>query len=370
MIGVGHVEITPAMRRNVAKVLDSAWLSPGPLCKEFEQQWGSLHMRTYVAFVNSGTSALHIGLAAMKELYGWPDGAKVIAPALTFVASINVILQNNLTPVLVDVDEFYGLRTDGWPADAVAVMPVLINGQWVDPAVYDQAKALGLKVIDDSCETVHAVHLNRGVSGSLADVTCFSTYACHHVTTGVGGFAGTNDPGLGSLIRSLANHGRDGIYFDSAAPTEQLVAKRFRFERQGFSYRASEFEAAIGLGALEELQSTLEARRRVADDLTARLRGLPLVTPKARPGSEWWPMFYPVLSDRRDELCVWLEERGVETRPLLPLTCQPVYGDLFREADYPMAARVNREGFYVACHPGLNNRHLDHIEQAFRSFFV
>lgn len=368
MIGVGSVETTQAMRANVNDVLDSNWFSPGKWCRRFEEDWAALHHRNYACFVNSGTSALQVALGAMKERYGWKDGDRILVPALTFVASVNVILQNGLEPVFVDVDPYYGMSAPDMVAQlirgakAVAVMPVHINGQTCDSSIIRLARLFGLKVIEDSCETV-AFH-------STGDVSCFSTYACHHVTTGIGGFATTNDPELAALIRSLANHGRDGIYFDPKAPAKQLVDRRFRFERQGFSYRASEFEAAVGVAALADLWPELEQRRRNADALSAELAGLPIVLPQARPSTDWWPMFYPILSKRRDELCLYLEDHGIETRPFLPLTNQPVYRGLVFEAAFPMAQRVNREGFYVGIHPDLSPDDLNHIASTIRAFFA
>jgi perosamine synthetase len=375
-IGVGHVETTDAMRANVADVLDSSWFSPGKWCRQFEEEWAALHDRKHSIFMNSGTSALHVGLAAMKERYGWKKGSRVIVPALTFVASVNVILQNGLVPMFVDIDDYYGISGPKFLSaishltkdEPVAVMPVHINGQWCDPSVLRLAKLFGMKIIEDSCEAVVAQHNGIPV-GAMGDVSCFSTYACHHVTTGVGGFATTNDPELAALIRSIANHGRDGIYFDPDAPAKQLVDHRFRFERQGYSYRASEFEAAVGCAALSSLPADLQGRRDTADALTRGLGSLPLTLPAARPGCEWFPMFYPILSDRRDELCLYLEDHGIETRPFLPLTNQPVYQNLVREADFPKAQRVNREGFYIGC-SGLSLDDLTHIGCTFHDFFA
>jgi dTDP-4-amino-4,6-dideoxygalactose transaminase len=368
-VGVGGLSVTAQMRANVAEVLDSAWFSPGRFCARFEREWAALHEREYAVFMNSGTSALQVGLAAMKEKYGWPDGAKVVVPALTFVASVNTILQNGLVPVFRDIDEWYGLDVRDWtpPKGTVAVMPVHINGQQCDmPTIWTWAGEHGLRVIEDSCETVDA-SLQGIKSGAWGDVAAYSTYACHHVTTGVGGLALTDDAELAGLIRSLANHGRDGIFFDKGADRRELLDKRFFFERQGYSYRASEFEAAIGCAMLPDLGRTLRERRANADLLSAFLVGLPVVLPEARPAAQWWPMFYPLLTERRDALEMHLDEFGIDTRRVLPLTNQPVYRDLVRESDHPNAARVNREGLYVGIQPGAD---IVRTANAIREFFA
>lgn len=316
-------------------------------------------------FVNSGTSALQIAVHALKERHGWRTGYRVMVPALTFVASINVLLQARLRPVFADIDPYYGIELNSPPPkDTVAVMAVHINGQQCDmERVKAYADHYDLRIIEDSCETVAA-----RMNGRLhwGEVSCYSTYACHHVTTGVGGFATTDDPDTAVLLRSLANHGRDGIFFDPSAPTEQLVARRFRFERQGYSYRASEFEAAVGVAQLPGLADSLARRRQNADWLSEALSDLPLELPRQRPGAEWWPMFYPVLTPHRDRLEVFLEERGIETRRMLPLTDQPVYRELVDEDDFPYARKVNRQGMYVGIHPDAD---VARIANATHQFF-
>ena len=367
-IGVGSVTTTQKTRDLVNRVLDSEWYSPGEMCRRFEREWAKAHDREFAVFVNSGTSALQIAVAALKEKYGWANNSKVVVPATTFVATVNVVLANRLKPVFMDIDQWYGLDVSGPPpSDTVAVMPVHINGQQCDT---DRIKAWAdlyeLAIIEDSCECVGARLDGRM---SWGEISCYSTYACHHVTTGVGGFATTDDPETAALLRSLANHGRDGIFFDPSAPTKELIARRFRFERVGYSYRPSEFEAAVGCAQMPELRGSLRKRRENADRLTEALKGLPLVLPRPRPGAEWWPMFYPVLTPRRDELCEFLEERGIETRYLLPLTDQPVYRNIVNADDFPFAAKVNREGAYVGIHPALTDGDLSRIETAFHDFF-
>ena len=367
-IGVGHVEVTPLVRDNVADVLRSGWLSPGRWCTRFEREWAALHQRRYAVFVNSGTSALQIAIAALKEKHAWPDGAGVIVPALTFVATVNVVTQNGLRPVFADVDPYYGIELCAPPPPGtVAVIPVHVNGQQCGmDRVMRYAADHGLAVVEDSCECVAA-----SLGGRIAHgvISCYSTYAAHHVTTGVGGFACTDDENVAMLLRSLANHGRDGIYFDPLAAMEQLVARRFNFERAGYSYRASEFEAAVGCAQLPDLADGLERRREIADFFAGSLGDLPLVLPRPRPGAQWWPMFYPVLTPQRDDLALFLERHDVETRSFLPLTCQPVYRHLVRQDDFPAAKRVNEQGLYWGCHPGMSDGDLSRIDALVHQFF-
>lgn len=378
-VGVGEVRISAQARANVLDVLDRSRLSYGRWSKEFERRFAALHGRRFACFVNSGTDALRIGLAAMKERYGWRDGDVVLVPALTFVASYNVVRQVGLTPLLVDIDEHYGMDAQqvgailgryeaGQMPQPVAVMPVHLFGQTASPSLVALASGMGLRVIADSCETMF-------VPGcAVGDVSCFSTYACHLVSTGVGGIATTNDPEMARLVRSLANHGRDGIYtgIDDVLGNVEVIQGRFRFERMGYSSRATEMEAAIGCAELDDWERSLALRRQNAAALTRMLGDLPLALPKVRPGGEHAWMMYPLrTSDHvtRDRLVQHLEGCGVETRYLLPLTSQPYMKALgVVEDHYPVAKRANQTGFYIGCHPQLEAEDLAQIDDAFHSF--
>src|SRR5262245_58761655 len=103
-IGVGGFAISELERKLVNDVLDSNRLTYGPVTKEFERQFALRHEVRHAAFTNSGTSALHIAIQALKERHGWADGDEVLVPAVTFLATSNVVLHCNLVPVFVEVD--------------------------------------------------------------------------------------------------------------------------------------------------------------------------------------------------------------------------------------------------------------------------
>lgn len=376
-IGVGEVRLSQQAILNVNEALANNRLSYGKFSKQFERRFAALHDRRFAVFVNSGTDALRIGLAAMKEMYGWKDGAAVLVPAVTFVASYNVVGQVGLKPVLVDIEpDYYSMdpkqvgellarHSAGELDSPVAIMPVHLFGQPADPSLHLLANAFGLRVIADSCETAFVP------GASMGDVSCFSTYACHLINTGVGGLATTNNPMLASLMRSLANHGRSGVYagIDDALGQFEVIEARFRFERPGYSSRATELEAAIGCAELDVWEDNIKARQSNAALLTEALSDLPLVLPKIRRGSQHSFMMYPVRAqDRvtRDALVNHLEAQGVETRFCLPLTNQPYINC---EKNYPVAKMVNQTSFYVPCHQHLSLEDVGRVSDAFHSFW-
>jgi perosamine synthetase len=387
-IGVGGFRITDRARQLVLEVLDSNRLNAGPMMARFESSIAALHDRRFGLMCNSGTSALHIALAALKERDGWTDGDEVLVPALTFVASANVVLYNNLKPVFVDVDPRYytidpALIEARITSRTRAIMPVHIAGLPCDmEPIMAIARARGLRVVEDSCEAMFVRDRGKPV-GSFGEVACFSTYAAHVITTGVGGLAVTDDPVLLELMRSCMNHGRDPIYTRidddhgaKGADLFRIANSRFSFVRFGHSFRCTEMEAAVGVAQLEDRDQASRRRRELADRLTDGLSPLQttLQLPSARPGSEHGYMMYPLtlVDDRipRAALIDHLESRGVETRYLLPLINQPIYRSAFGnlDAEYPVAARLNERAFYVGCHPDMSDEDADYVIAAFHAF--
>lgn len=380
-LGVGFIKITDKDKKYVNEVLDTGRLSYGPFTQKFEQEFARLHHVKYAIFCNSGTSALQVALHALKLKYGYQDQDEVIVPALTFVATVNIVLQNNLKPVLVDVDpEYYEIDTDkieqAITPKTRAIIPVHVGGLPCNMVkIMEIASKYNLQVIEDSCETMFAKQAGRYV-GSFGDIGCFSTYVAHVLTTGVGGFVTTNDEELAKSCKSLFNHGRNNIYMsidDDKGKTQdelrEVISKRFQFEQVGYSYRATEFEGAIGLAQIERYKENIDTRKANANYLYGGLKDLPLGLPKERPSADHVYMFYPLVAEDRNELCNYLEEHGIETRYLLPLTNQPVYRHLFNEDDYPVAKMLNEHAFYIASHPGLTKDDLDYIIRTFRRFY-
>jgi len=388
-VTVGDFKAGPLEHEYVHRVLTSGRLSYGPFSKRFEELWADAHGCKYAVFCNSGTSALHVAVQALKEKYGWPDGAEVIVPSVTFVATANVVLHNRLTPVFADVDpETYNLdpaqlwRRTG--PKTVAVLPVHLTGLPANmPAVRDVAAAHDLRVIEDSCETTFASVGGRKV-GAWGDVGCFSTYMAHYIVTGVGGLATTNDPDVAARLRSLVNHGRDGIYISiddddglTGDKLREVISRRFRFVSPGHSFRATELEAALGVAQLERAGEIVARRKAVAARYRAGLADLThyLQLPAEPPGHEHVYMMFPLVTRRGADkagLVEHLETNGVETRDLLPLLGQPVYRKVFGRDllyEYPVAAHLDACGFYVGCHQYIADEDADRVVDLIRGYF-
>lgn len=387
-IGVGGIRISERAKELVMQVLDSNRITAGPMMARFEAEVAAIHGCKYGLMCNSGTSALQIALAALKEAHGWEDEDEILVPAITFIATSNVVLYNGLKPVFVDVDPQYYTIDPAKIEERItsrtrAIMPVHIAGQPCDmEPILEIARSHNLRIVEDSAETMF-VHDKGHPVGSFGDVGCFSTYAAHMISTGVGGLCTTNDPELIITLKSLMNHGRDSIYIriddDQLPDTDifQVANRRFSFIRLGHSFRATEMEAALGLAQLEEREALCARRQQIVARLNEELAGLQeyLQLPRPRPRSEHSFMFYPltILDNQvnRDDLIRYLENNTIETRYLLPLINQPIYRKLFGNLDeqYPVAAWLNSRAFYIGCSPDMSDDDVNYVIDCFWQYW-
>jgi dTDP-4-amino-4,6-dideoxygalactose transaminase len=388
-IGVGGLEISGLEKELVMQALRNNRLSAGPFVAEFETEMARLHGRKFGVMCNSGTGALQIALATLKEVDGWRAGDEVLVPALSFIATSNAVLYNGLRPVFVDIDPHYYTMDPERLEERItertrAIIPAHLFGL---PCAMDRIVAVAqkyrLRIIEDSCEAMFVRYQGRPV-GAFGDLACFSTYVAHIITTGIGGLAITDNIEHRSILRSLVSHGRNEVYItmddDRRADPEALfdvVDRRFSFVRLGHSFRVTELEGALGLGQLARRDEIIKRRREHADYLTAGLRPLAayLQLPSEPDDAEHAFMMYPLLlkspAPSRRALVKFLESRLIETRYMLPLLNQPIYRQLFGDIEraYPVAEHINRTGFYIGCHPYLSRPALDYVIDTFFEFF-
>ena len=136
-VSVGTLKISKKAKQYVNQVLDSNRLSYGPFLQKFEHDFARIHDCKIALTSNSGTSSLQVALQAMQEIHGWADGDEVLVPAVTFVATSNIVLHNRMVPVFVDVDkDFYEMDPALLEAKITpktrAIIPVHLFGQPCD----------------------------------------------------------------------------------------------------------------------------------------------------------------------------------------------------------------------------------------------
>jgi len=386
-IGVGSIRLGALEKKYLYQVINSNRLSYGPFSKKFEKEIAQEHECQFGIFSNSGTSALLVALLALKEKYKWDDGDEVIVPALTFIATSNIVLQANMMPVFVDIDE-KTYNIDPFLIETKitnktrCVIPVHMFGLPCDmDPVMQIAKKHNLRIIEDSCEAMFATYKNKKV-GSFGDFGCFSTYVAHIIVTGVGGFTITNNSNLADIVRSIINHGRDTIYISidddqnkKGKELQKIVSRRFSFVRMGYSFRCTELEAAIGLGQLEQKDGFIKKRRQNGHFYKRKLKKLEehIILPYEPKDRTHNFMMFPIVmkNGKKDELVNFLEQNNIETRDMSTVIKQPYYQKIFGDIvdDYPRTKTIIEKGFYIGSHPYLSTSEKNYVVEKFYQFF-
>lgn len=383
-IGVGYASVTDIEKKYVMDALDNERLSQGKYVNQFEREFARAHGQKYGVMCNSGTSALHLALETLKEVDGWDSDTEVLVPAITFIATSNACLHAGLKVTFVDVEkDTYNMDPNDLERHITdhtkCVIPVHTFGMPCNMnAIMAIAKKHGLRVIED-CAEAHFAKVDGRSVGSFGDITCFSTYVAHTITTGVGGVVCTSDRSFMEILRSLVAHGRACTCERCIASDGKTVCpkrmqtdldRRFCFERIGYSYRVGEIEGALGLAQLERKDEIMGKRHENANYLIKGLEPYEdlIQLPRHPENIEHTYMMFPIVIREgtgisQKDFVMYLEKCNIETRPMLPLLNQPIYRKLFGdlEPQYPNAAYIDHNGFYVGCHHGLKQEELDYM---------
>tara|TARA_Y100001972_G_scaffold64978_1_gene79205 strand:+ start:4863 stop:6053 length:1191 start_codon:yes stop_codon:yes gene_type:complete len=357
----------------VEESLRSGWLGgQGPKSVEFEKQIAKRFGKKYGVFVNSGSSACLLAIAALDL----PKDSKIITPACTFATTLAPIIQLGYTPIFVDVDltSYCAIIDDILSKidnDVKAIMlPNLIGNKPDWPKLKKSLKEINREdiiLIEDSADTI--------TKTPETDVATTSFYASHVITAGgVGGMVMYNDQKhvtkclqyrdwgrLGNdseIIDDRFNHVVDGIPYDH----------KFLYNVLGYHMKACEMNAAFGLVQLERFKKFSNIRRVNFERYLKNLQGVgDLILPDDSLKPNW--LAIPLQTEKRFELLTFLEDNNIQTRVTFAgnVTRHPIYREYLE--DFKNSDIIMKNGFLLGAHHGMTIEDVDYVCNKIKEFY-
>ena len=305
----------------VTKVLNSKWITTGPMVEKFEQEFSQLisndKKEIYSIAVNSATAGLHLALLACDIR----KGDEVITSTLTFTATTEAIENVGAKVKLVDIDPLtMNMNIEELSRSITkrtkAIMPVHYSGLSCDmDPIIGLAKKNNIKIIEDAAHALASTYKKNTIGSLDSDVTVFSFYANKTITTGEGGMAVTSNRKLAENLRIIRYHGIDKHAFQR----ETAQSAFYQVITSGYKYNLTDIAASIGIEQLKKLPEILNKRHQLAERYFEDLKDLPLILP---PKSKFddihpWHLFVIRLREDssidRDNVMQFLLDSGVQT---------------------------------------------------------
>ena len=247
---------------------DSPILTQSRQVKLFEEEWSAWLGVKHSVFVNSGSSANLLTMAALRETAG---PGEVIVPTLTWVSDIASVIQCGFKPVFVDINP----RTLGMddeqviarltPQTRAVFLTHVLGYNALTQRLLDELKTRNIPLLEDVCES-HGATFNGRKLGSFGLMSDFSFYYAHHMSTIEGGMICTDDPGLYETLRMLRSHGM--VRESGSEPLRRGYREKFPdlnpdfiFAFPAYNVRSTEINAVLGRAQLKRLDQNNERRR-------------------------------------------------------------------------------------------------------------
>jgi len=347
-------------------------LTKGELTKKFESEWAKKIGTKYSVFVNSGSSAILLMLYSLK-IGQFLKNTKIVVPTLSWITDVSSAMQIGLEPILcdcnlkdlsVDVKHLEKIFIEENPS---ALLLVSVLGLVPD---MKKIKKLCTKykviLLEDVCESMGSSYENI-LLGNFGEMSCFSFYYGHHLSTIEGGMINTNNKELYNLLISLRSHGWDR---DFDQEEQQKIRSKYQiddfygmytFYYPGFNLRSTDLQAFIGLNQIKKLDKFKKKRESNFQIYKKEIKETELKI-EVFENSFISNFAFPVVNKNKKEIVKELIELGVEVRPLIAgsLAQQPFWRKHNRtdKHNLPNAFIIHEKGFYLPNHQNLTKKEI------------
>jgi CDP-6-deoxy-D-xylo-4-hexulose-3-dehydrase len=388
----GKVFGPPELECAVRASLDF-WLTAGPYTEKFENQLAKIVGMRSALMVNSGSSANLLALSSLTSSKlgdnSLKPGDEVITVAAGFPTTVTPILQNGLVPVYVDIDLATYVANDRAIEDAISpktraiMMAHTLGNPFNLNLVAKIAKEHNLWLIEDSCDALGGTYMGANL-GSFGDLSTFSFYPAHHITTGEGGAVLVKKAQLKPIVESFRDWGRDcwcapGVENTCLKRYEHTLGQlpsgydhKYTYSHLGYNLKSGDIQASIGLAQLDRLSMFTDSRKANWKYLRQELSELSdlIILPEATVNSDpSWFGFAITIKDAnkksRNEIVKELNERKIGTRLLFGgnLLRQPAFQGKPNRVVGKLenTDKVTSDTFWIGVWPGLSQSMLEYM---------
>jgi CDP-6-deoxy-D-xylo-4-hexulose-3-dehydrase len=384
---------------NLVEASLDGWLTAGRFTEDFQRSLARYIGVREALFVNSGSSANLIALSSLTSpklgKRALKPGDEVLTVAMGFPTTINPIIQNNLRPVLVDVnlntyDAIEEQLQEAITSKTKAIMMAHTLGNPFNlDFVTELCKRHDLWLIEDTCDALGSTY-NGQKTGSFGDLATLSFYPAHHITTGEGGAVLIKSPLVKKQAESFRDWGRD-CYCETGH--DNTCKKRFEWQlgelpqgydhkyiysHVGYNLKATDIQAALGVSQFQKLDHFVLRRKENFKYLMDGLKGveglqMPIATKNSDPSWFGFPITIdPKHPANREDLLRFLEERKIGTRLMFAgnITRQPGYANVdFRiVGSLSNSDTIMTRAFWLGVYPGLTTQMLEYVIDSIRAF--
>lgn len=341
-------------------------LTKNSLTIELEKKWAKKMGTKYSVFVNSGSSAILLGLTALlfsRKL----KNKKIVVPSLSWATDVSSPIILGMEPLMCDCN------LEDLSCDLVHLKKIFSEHS---PSVFILVSALGFvpkmdKIVDlcneydvilleDVCESMGSKFENTYL-GNFGFASFFSLYFGHHISTIEGGFINTNDEDFYYSLIMMRSHGwdRDLPQIKQKELREKFnvddFSSLYNFYLPGFNLRSTDLQAFLGLRAIDKLDNFSKKRN---ENLQIYLNNLKenMLDLKFETNTFNSNFAFPVLSEKRDKIVKSLIQNHIEVRPLIAgdMSKKPMWYNLYDKVNLKNSEKIDKFGFYLPNHQDLD----------------
>jgi CDP-6-deoxy-D-xylo-4-hexulose-3-dehydrase len=348
-------------------------LTKGDLTPVFEKMWSNWLGCKYSVYVNSGSSA---NLAAIYSLLlsGRLKNNKIIVPAVSWVTTVSPAIQLGLNPIMCDCDidnlgldiNHLKLLIEKEKPSALILVHVLGFPNHMSE-ITKLCKENNIILIEDTCEAIGSMYNNQ-ILGTFGELSTFSFYFGHHISTIEGGMISTNDEDLYHLLLSIRSHG-----WDRDLPKNKQVELRekynidnfkslYTFYYPGFNLRSTDLQAFIGIQQMNKIDEIVKSRNEnylkykneIKNDFWS-------ISP---PNNSYISNFsYPIITKNINNLVKALSNNNIDCRPLIcgSINEHPFWFERYGKSELPNSKLVHTYGIYLPNNHQITNYELDKV---------